>query len=73
MKNGRLYTGSTSDFERRFSEHCSGKSKYTKNVLPVKLVYKEEYSTRSEAYRREMFLKTGKGREFLSKILNTRG
>lgn len=72
LENGRLYTGSTNDLERRLHEHNSGRSKYTKLTKPFELVYKEEYNTKSEAYRRELFLKTGKGREFLKEILRLR-
>lgn len=35
-----------------------------------KLVYKEEYTTKTEALKREKFLKSGKGREFLKHIIN---
>ena len=73
LKNGRLYTGSTNDLERRLSEHESGRSTYTKHAGPFELVYKEEYATRTEACRRELFLKTGKGREFLKGVIAMRG
>ena len=63
--NRRLYTGSTQDIERRLKEHNSGKTKYTSSTKPFELVYKETYNTRLEAVRREKFLKSGKGREFL--------
>lgn len=66
--NGRNYTGSTNNLERRLKEHNLGKSKYTKLTRPFKLVYKEEYLTRLEARRRELFFKTGKGREFLKTL-----
>lgn len=67
--NNRLYTGSTNNWQRRFEEHNLGKSKYTRITRPFVLVYREEYKTRLEARRRERFLKTGKGREFLKQIL----
>ncbi|OGM22641.1 endonuclease [Candidatus Woesebacteria bacterium RIFCSPHIGHO2_01_FULL_39_17] len=68
LTNGRFYTGSTSNLERRLNEHNLGKSKYTRLTKPFNLIYKEEYKTRVEAYKRELFFKTGKGRELL-KIL----
>jgi len=68
--NGRLYTGSTNDLDRRLKEHNSGMSKYTKNTAPFELVYKETYNTRIEAYRREMYLKTGIGRDEIKGILS---
>lgn len=62
------YVGSSSDFEKRFLDHNSGKSRYTKNRGPWKTIYTEEYSSRGEAIRRERFLKSGKGREFLDSL-----
>lgn len=69
LKNGRFYTGSTDDLGRRFWEHNSGKSKYTKLTKPFILVYQETFETRPKAVRRELFLKSGKGREFLKGLL----
>ena len=69
LKNGRLYTGSTNNLERRLKEHNSGHSKYTRLTIPFKVIYKEQYSTRIEARRRERFLKTGKGREIVKKLI----
>ena len=38
--DGTLYTGYTTDIERRLNAHNSGKaSKYTRGRLPVELVY----------------------------------
>jgi putative endonuclease len=71
---GKLYIGHTQDLEKRLKEHndpdCFS-SKYTKRVPgPWFLVYSESYATRSEAFRRERWLKTGRGREFLRSRLN---
>ncbi len=61
----KRYVGSTKDFEKRIKEHNNGKSRFTKGGIPWKLIYKEEYSTFSEARKRELFLKTGAGRKYL--------
>lgn len=56
--DGTYYTGYTSDLNRRIKEHNDGKgSKYTRGRLPVKLIYKEEFSTRSRAMKREIEIK----------------
>ncbi len=68
-KNDRLYTGSTAELERRLIEHNSGKSKYTRLTRPFKLVYYEKTSSRADAVKREKYLKTGKGREELKKLM----
>ena len=69
LKNGRFYTGSTNNVERRLYEHNIGQTKYTSLTRPFELIYKESYNTSLEAKKREKFLKTGKGRELLKRIL----
>ena len=66
--NGTLYTGQTSNLRNRLKSHNLGGSRYTKNRGPWKLLHAEEYSTRSEAMKREKYLKTGKGREFINSL-----
>ncbi len=54
-----LYTGITTDIERRLNEHNGSKkgAKYTRLRRPVKLVYSEEYPERSSASKREYVIK----------------
>lgn len=54
-----LYTGITTNIERRVSEHNGSikGAKYTKYRRPVVLVYQEEHLNRSEASKREYALK----------------
>ena len=55
---GTLYTGITTDPERRLDAHRRGvASKYTRSRLPVKLVYHESHDTRSSALKREAEIK----------------
>ncbi len=56
------YVGHTSNLEKRLVEHNDGKSLSTKSRRPWKLVYKEEYMTRSEAASRERYFKSINGR-----------
>jgi len=52
--DGTLYTGWTTDLERRLQAHNSGRgARYTRGRRPVRLVYREEQPTRSAAQRRE--------------------
>jgi putative endonuclease len=72
LKTGGLYTGSTKDLERSLVEHNSGLSNDTRNRAPLELVYKEEYNSKPEAYKRELFLKSAKGRVELKRLIETR-
>jgi len=56
-KNGRVYTGYTSDLKQRITDHNSGQSPYTKNNRPYRLVYYEAYASKSDAQKREKSLK----------------
>jgi putative endonuclease len=69
LKDGGIYIGHTSDIKRRLEEHNSGISKSTKHRLPFELIYSEKFRTRSEAMRREKYLKSGIGRDYINKIL----
>ena len=56
--DGTLYTGYTTDLERRLRAHNAGKgAKYTRSRLPVRLVYCERLASKREAMRRECALK----------------
>ena len=68
LKNNYRYIGQTNNLNKRLDEHNSGLSKSTKNIRPLVLDYSEEYATRSKAMKRERFLKSGKGREWLTSI-----
>ena len=61
----RFYTGMTSDLERRLAEHNSGKTKSSKGYRPWDLFFSEEFETMEEARKRELYLKSGSGREFV--------
>ncbi|WP_423738476.1 GIY-YIG nuclease family protein [Christiangramia lutea] len=64
-----IYVGCTSNFQRRFQEHCAGKVKSTKQRLPVFLVTQIHFNDKYKAYAFEKYLKTGSGRAFLNKRL----
>ncbi len=56
--DGSIYSGYTTDPERRASVHNSGRgAKYTRSRLPVRLLYSECFPTKSEALKREAALK----------------
>jgi putative endonuclease len=56
--DGTLYCGFTDDPDARLKTHNAGKgAKYTRSRLPVKLVYREEFDSKSDALKRECALK----------------
>jgi len=56
--DGTLYTGWTTDLDKRIKAHNEKKgAKYTKSRTPVTLFYYEEYETKSEALKREAAIK----------------
>lgn len=64
-----IYVGMTNDVARRLKEHNNGENRSTKAYAPFVLILKEEYKTRMEARKREVFLKSGVGKEFLKSLL----
>ena len=60
--SAQTYVGHSKDIKNRVAEHNNGKNKATKGKGPWKLVYSEEFETRSEAVMRERYFKTVAGR-----------
>ena len=57
-RDGSLYTGITTDPERRLVEHNSGTGgAYTRSKTPVVMVYRELAADRSGAQKRERAIK----------------
>ena len=52
--------GHTKDLDKRLNEHNQGRTRSTKSYKPWKLVYGEKYETKSEAYKRELEIKSYK-------------
>ena len=56
--DGTLYTGWTTNLEKRLETHNSKKgAKYTRSRTPVELFYYEEFQTKGEALSREAEIK----------------
>ena len=68
-KNGRFYTGYTSDLRKRLIQHNKGQSYYTKRDTPYLLVYYEACLNEDDARSREVYLKTGMGKRFVKNRL----
>ena len=62
--DGTLYTGITTDVQRRLAAHRAGKgAKYTRGRTPLELVYQETCGTHSDALKRELAVKAMKRAE----------
>ena len=71
-KDGSLYTGITTDVEKRLEVHRSGKgAKYTRGRGPLELAYKEECGDHSNALKRELEIKDLTREEKLTLIKNS--
>jgi len=71
LKDNNFYIGCTSNLEKRLSGHNRGKVKSTKSRRPFKLIFKEEYLEKYQAFYQERYYKTAKGkRELRIKIRN---
>ena len=69
-KYNRTYTGMSKDILKRLKQHNSKQNKSTKAYVPWEIIFKEEFETRVDARKREKYLKTGVGREFIKALLN---
>ena len=71
QKDGKCYTGFTTDLKRRFEEHYIGKVKSTKDRRPLVLIYYEACLTQEDATHREKYLKSFHGKMFLHNRLKS--
>jgi putative endonuclease len=65
LKDGRLYTGSSADPERRLERHSAGMVATTRHRRPLRLVYCEKHVTETQARSGKRYLKTWAGRMWL--------
>lgn len=64
-ESGKIYIGQTNDLGERLRRHNSNQCCSTKNRGLWSIIYSEKFCTRSEAMKKERFLKSGKGREWI--------
>ncbi len=69
-KFNKNYTGFTSNLIERFKSHNElGTKGHTLKFRPWKVIHVEFFNSKSEAMKREKFLKTGVGREFIKNMI----
>lgn len=69
IKDLKYYIGQTDNLDERIKKHNKGQVKSTKARRPLALIKKEIYTTRSEARKRENYLKKLKGGNEFKKII----
>ena len=69
LSDKRFYTGFTTDLKDRLSRHARGEVKSTVGRKPLKLIHYEYFINEEDAKAREVFLKSGFGRDQLKKSL----
>ncbi len=67
-EKGHLYTGITTDIERRFKEHASGKkgAKFFRTTAPLKIIFRKRFKNRSDASKFEARFKSFTRKEKLA-------
>ncbi|MFM1793757.1 MAG: hypothetical protein RL642_142 [Bacteroidota bacterium] len=68
-KDRQLYTGYTGNIEKRIEAHKAGKNTSTRYRLLLHLVFCEYYMLKTDAQRREMYLKTTAGKRAIKIML----
>ncbi|MEK7516051.1 MAG: GIY-YIG nuclease family protein [Patescibacteria group bacterium] len=69
LRTGQYYIGQTNDLSDRLLRHDRGEVLATKAYRPWKLVHREVFSSRSDAVRREYYLKSLKNKEYLKQYI----
>ena len=64
-----IYVGIAQNADLRLKEHNAGKNRYTKGLRPWKTLYRETQPDWLAARRREKYLKSGVGKEFLKSLV----
>jgi len=68
-KIDKYYTGVTDDIEWRLHRHNAGWGRYTKHGIPGKVVYTEDYKSKSDAMKREREIKNRKSRIYIESLI----
>ena len=64
-----IYIGYSEDLKQRLVSHNNGDNKSTKPYIPLELIHYETYRDVRDAKRRELYLKSNKGRTTLMTML----
>lgn len=65
----RYYVGSTVDLNIRIKQHQNGKVEATKKRRPLKIIFSQEFKTKHDAHKIELWIKKQKSRKLLEQII----
>jgi putative endonuclease len=65
----KYYIGSTAELEKRLLRHNQGATKSTKGARPWRIVYSETYEDKTEALKRELYIKRMKSRIYIESLI----
>jgi putative endonuclease len=64
-----IYIGYSEALKSRYESHNKGENKSTKAYIPLKLIHYEAYRNMKDDKRRELYLKSNRGRTTLMTML----
>lgn len=64
-----IYIGYSEDLKQRIDSHNKGENKSTKTYIPLELIHYEAYKNMQDAKRRELYLKSNRGKTTLKTML----
>jgi len=64
--SGKKYIGITNNLQRRLAEHRTGTSKGGQLIGEFELIHTEEFDDYASARNREIFFKSGQGRQWIN-------
>jgi putative endonuclease len=65
LSSGNWYYGFTEDIDQRLSDHQTNRSKFTRFKGPLKLIFKREFTNKTEALQFENYLKKSRNKTFI--------
>ncbi len=71
LKDKKFYIGFSEDVNKRLADHNAGRNTSTKSRRPFELIYYETHLSKENAFRREAYFKTTKGKSTLKQMLRT--
>jgi putative endonuclease len=69
-KSGRFYVGSTTDLDRRLTEHNAGQTISTRNRGPWNVVHREQFDDAIVAKARELEIKSWKSHRSIQELID---